>query len=255
MTMGKTIALAVIRKTVSRQRASNIHTMAAKTVITTFSQVSSATNAKATTAIAERLNGYDPTLRPGAVLWLLSDSLKEEKRKNRSGIEYNAQYFYVIDEERGLVKVSRSALAGGMGYLQCPDKGAWKPTDDGKWFILHPQEEDEARKTLVSWGMSSVFPAAFVLEGSILRVPKLVKITITACDYVSGRGPLDSQMSPDKLLEAQSDTSFRPNSVKRWQGEAHYPTQQELEDLVSKHNTKFPENPLDIAAHKELLVL
>jgi hypothetical protein len=229
--------------------------MAAPTVITTFSSVKSAKNATATAAIAERLNGFDPIIRPNAKLWILSDSMKEEERTSRAGLKYTAQYFWAIDEDRGLIKIPRSSLAGGMGYTTCPNNGQWKTTDDGKWWILHPMENDEARKSLVSWGVSSCFPAAFVLQGTILRVPKLVKLTITSIDYVSGRGPLASDMDSDKLLDQKADTSFRPNSTKRWQGEAHYPTQQELEELVASHNAKFPENPLDIAKHKELLVM
>lgn len=228
--------------------------MAAKTVVTTFSSVQTSKAAKATSVIAERLNGYDPTIRSGAVLWLLSDRLCEEKRKNRQGTEYTAQYFWAIDQERGLVKVSRSSLAGGMGYTVCPSQGEWKLTDDGKWYILHPKEDDEARKSMTSWGISSVFPAAFVLEGSILKVPKLVKLTITSTDYVSGRGPINAESDLDVVIKQKEDTSFRPNSVKRWTGEAHYPTQQEIDELVASHNAKFPESPIDPTAHHDLLV-
>lgn len=203
-------------------------------------ELTAVTSSKTATNVLEKrfvaLNGYDAALRKGAVILMLSDSLKEEDRM-RGTIKFKAQFFWGIDVERNkLVKVSRTALTGGMGYEQLPQPGSWVLNDEGTWHILKPQESDPAVSTRKQWGISKLLPGAFEYEKQKVSIPKAFMIEVTSIQYLCSRNPVDASSTPGYLTKELSDCSFKEDAARMWDGKAYYPTKEQVADIVTKYN-------------------
>lgn len=203
-------------------------------------ELTAVTNSQNATAVLEKrftaLNGFDAALRKGAIILMFSDSLKEEDRM-RGTVKFKSQFFWGIDAERNkLVKVSRTALTGGMGYKQLPQPGKWELNEDKTWHILKPQENDPALETRTQWGISRLLPGAFEYEKGKISIPKAFLIEVTTIDYLCSRNPVDASASSGFVSKELRDCNFKEDSARLWSGNAYYPTKDQVADIIAKYN-------------------
>lgn len=182
------------------------------------------------------LNGFDAALRKGAFILMFSDSLKEEDRM-RGTVKFKAQFFWGIDTERNkLVKVSRTALTGGMGYEQLPEPGDWTLNEDKTWHILKPKEGDPAIATRKQWGISRLLPGAFEYEKGKVSIPKAFVIEVDTITYLCSRNPVDASAAPAYLAQELKDNNFKEDVARMWNGKAYYPTKDQVAAILEAYN-------------------
>ena len=219
-----------------------------RTSLLTFDNVKNSTKAVSVDRkVLNQLNGYDPAIRKGADLWFLSQTMVV-KESTYNGATYNTYYFWALDVVRHeLVEVKYTSLKLAMGYTQRPSTGEWGKSDDGKWWILRPMADDPALQSFVRWGIGETLTHAFkdvkVSADSkeiMVTIPYVFRLKITDIDYVTSKSPIDASLLPGIIEEKKKDTSFTPNTTRRWFGVADYPTQQELEEMIKAHNAACP---------------
>lgn len=194
------------------------------------------------------LNGSDSALRKGARLLFLSAEVKEEPRQfgNRT---FTSQFFWAIDLDRKeLVKVSRSGLAGGMGYEDLPEPGDWKTSADGQWEVLTPNPKDPAIKTRQNWGIRYVAPGCFTQSGDTVRIPRIFILEVERIQWLASRNPI-SMTDPTRERE-ELDKTFRPYGACAWYGSIKWVAKEELAKLV-KDLAKYMD--IDLAKDAALL--
>lgn len=206
----------------------------------TATELTAVTSSKNAVSVLEKrfiaLNGYDAALRKGAVILMFSDSLKEEDRM-RGTVKFKSQFFWGIDTERNkLVKVSRTALTGGMGYEQLPQPGHWELNEEKTWHILKPQEGDPALTTRKQWGISRLLPGAFEYEKGRVSIPKAFLIEVTKIDYLCSRNPVDASASSGWVAQELRDCNFKEDAARMWDGSAYYPTKDQVASIIDKYN-------------------
>lgn len=193
------------------------------------------------------LNGRDSAIKEGAKLLLLSSVMREEPRKV-NGIDYKVQYFWAIDLlRRELVKVSRSSLAGGMGYSVMPGLGEWEENADGKWLILKPKADDPARNSFKSWGMQYIYPGAFKYDNQEISIPRCFVLEVETVEWLFSRNPISTDAPLDQKMAAQNDCSFKPYGARYWSGTACMPSKETIAHIIEDYNLYNPENPIDLS--------
>lgn len=180
------------------------------------------------------LNGSDSALRKGARLLFLSAEVKEEPRQfgQRS---FTSQFFWAIDLDRkGLVKVSRSGLAGGMGYEELPEPGEWKTSADGQWEVLTPQADDPAIKTRQNWGIRYIAPGCFTQSGDTVKIPRIFILEVEKIQWLASRNPLSMAAPSVEREREELDRTFRPYGACAWYGQVKWVAKEELAELVKE---------------------
>lgn len=212
----------------------------AKESVSAFELGDVATSKAASNVIEKRytsLNGYDAALRKGAILLVLSDTMKEEDRV-RGTIKFKYQFFWALDIERNkLVKVSRTGLSGGMGYRDCPQPGIWGLNEDKTWHVLKPLEDDPAIATRVSWGISRLLPGAFEYDKKKISIPRCFVIEVSDIEYLCSRNPVDASANDAYVGKELADCTFKPDLARMWDGKAYYPTRDFVNEVVAKYNS------------------
>lgn len=211
----------------------------AKESVTVF-EMANVMNSTTATDVAEKrytsLNGYDAALRKDAKILLFSASMKEETR-TRGANKFKSQFFWGIDIERNkLVKVSRTGLAGGMGYQQLPMPGVWGFNEERTWHILKPQEGDPAIQSRKSWGISRLLPGAFEYEKQQVSIPRCFIIEVTKIEYLCSRSPIDASASETFKAKELSDCTFKEDAARMWDGTAYYPTREKVSEIITAYN-------------------
>ncbi len=225
----------------------------AKESVSAFELGDVATSKAASNVIEKRftsLNGFDASLRKDAILLVLSDTMKEEDRV-RGTIKFKHQFFWALDIERNkLVKVSRTSLAGGMGYTDCPKPGIWDLNEDRTWHVLKPQEDDPALATRVSWGISKILPGAFEFDKKKISIPRCFVIEVTKVDYLCSRNPVNASASAAEVAKELADCTFKPDLARMWDGKAYYPTREFVNEAIAKfnsvHESQFTEDTMHL---------
>lgn len=209
--------------------------------------------AKEATKYVQGLNGYDALIRESADLLILSGVVRSEKCKNAKGNQYERIFLWVLDAEKGLKTVTRSSLAGGMGYEKANTiSGEWKWNQEQTWRVLHPAVNDaETRATFKSWGISHILPESFEVQGENILIPHVMRLKITKTGFVAGKNPVSA--SDYKSNPALCDDLFLvPFSQFYWEGEGHYATEQEIKEFVEAVKQKFPEQLANVDEYPEL---
>lgn len=195
---------------------------------------------KSATDVAEKrfiaLNGYDAAIRKDSKLLILSSSMKEEERM-RGTTKFRFQFFWALDLVRNkLVKVSRTGLAGGMGYEELPKPGIWGTNDEGTWMVLRPVEDDPAIATRKSWGINRVLPGSFEYNNKQIDVPRCFVIEVESIKYLFGRNPIDMSLPEATRASEMTDTTFKPDNARMWDGKAYYPTKEMVKEAIEAYN-------------------
>lgn len=198
------------------------------------------------------LNGYDALIRTGADLLILSGAVRTEVVSGPKG-KYNRAFLWVLDADKGLKTVSRSALSGGMGYEKANIiEGEWKWNAEKTWRVLQPAENDEeTRATFKSWGISKVLPESFEMDAKCIIIPHVMRLKITKTGFVAGKNPVsaaDFQATPSLC----DDKHLVPYSQFYWEGEGHYATEAEINKFVEALKEKFPEQLANFEQFTEL---
>ena len=222
------------------------------TIKATVSNAASA--AKLTDKQVQSLQGFDSLLREGGKFLILSLKVLNEKAMNKvTKKQYDRHYVYVIDAEKGIKKLNRTALAGGMGYEK-PNQieGKWELNKEGTWYTLQPAVEDEeTRKSFKSWGISKILPESFEKVGDTITIPYVMLIEVTKTGYLAGQSPVSKEEAtahPEKLQEV----FLKPYSQFYWEGKGSYPTEEEVNQFLTEVKQKFPKQLADIEQYKDM---
>lgn len=206
--------------------------MKAQAVVRVNEIVSNSKTSKMEDKRYRALNGSDSALRKGARLLFLSAEVKEEPRQfgQRS---FTSQFFWAIDLDRKeLVKVSRSGLAGGMGYEDLPAPGDWKTSADGQWEVLTPDPEDPAVKTRQNWGIRYVAPGCFAQSGDTVKIPRVFILEVEKIQWLASRNPISMAAPVIEREREELDRTFRPYGACAWYGQVKWVAKDELAELV-----------------------
>lgn len=196
------------------------------------------------------LNGSDSALRKGARLLFLSAEVKEEPRQFGQRT-FASQFFWAIDlDRRELVKVSRSGLAGGMGYEGLPEPGEWKTSADGQWEVLTPQADDPAIKTRQNWGIRYIAPGCFAQSGDTVKIPRIFILEVERIQWLASRNPISMSAPTLEKDREELDRTFRPYGACAWYGQVKWVAKEELAELVNELSKYMS---IDLAKDADLL--
>lgn len=201
------------------------------------------------------LNGNDTALREGARLLLLSARMKEEKRTIGTRT-FDSQFFWALDLNRGsMEKVSRSGLAGGIGYVQLPQPGQWTMSEDGKWLFLKPQDDDPAVRSMKSWGIRYTFPGAFYKDDKKMEIPRAFLLEVTHTEWLASRGPISVSAPVADKEKQMANSNFRAYGSRLWEGTARFLKPEELTEIISKWNDEIGQFKIDLEQNKDMFKL
>lgn len=231
-----------------------------KTSDLTLATVANSTAASLSDKQVKALNGFDSLIRTGAKLLILSGFVATEKAISQATKKtYDRDFVWVIDREKGLKKVNRTSLVGGIGYLKANTiPGVWNLNKEGDWYTLQPAENDaETRETFTSWGISKILPESFTIkegEGGkkITAIPNVMLVEITKTGYVASHAPV-SKVDYERKPTLLDDKLLKPFSQFYWEGTGVYATPAEVDEFIAAVKERFPSQMADLENYKETL--
>lgn len=231
-----------------------------KTTSINLGVVANSTPASLSDKQVKALNGFDSLIRTGAKFLILSGFVATEKAISQvTKTRYDRDFVWVIDREKGLKKVNRTSLVGGIGYLKANTiPGVWHLNQEGTWYTLQPAEDDAAtRETFTSWGISKILPESFVIqeddEGKKrTMIPNVMMIEITKTGYVASHSPI-SKEDYMKKPSLQDDKLLKPFSQFYWEGTGVYATPAEVDEFIAAVSERFPTQMADLESYKATL--